>query len=164
MFKIFFSRRHCKSLPKNAENFNLKVKNLCHLWNSFWSFKIIFEPKINLSALKELMLRPKNYFWFSDILADLHSHLKTKKRNLQFLPKISSNFEFSDVDIWPIGRKFWPKIFSSSILWPKKIWVEYDHCTSLKCKKTIPPPSNTFEGGGGVWFLLVTYPSNHLTC
>ena len=27
----FFSKKHCKSLPKNVENFDLKVKNTYHL-------------------------------------------------------------------------------------------------------------------------------------
>ena len=103
------------------------------------------------------MLRLKKFFWFSDILDDLHSHLKKKSRNLQFLPKISSNFEFSDVDIWP---KIVAKKFFSPILWPKKFWVIITQVSNVK--KPYPPLQTRLEGG--VWVLLVTYPSNHLTC
>jgi hypothetical protein len=63
------------------------------------SAKIIFEPKIDVRALKVLMLRLKNFFDFLTFWPTSTHISKKKSRNLQFLPKISSNFEFSDVDI-----------------------------------------------------------------
>ncbi len=140
--------------------FNLKVKIRITFEIHFLPFDIIFEPKITSRALKGLMLPLKSFFWFSDILTEFHPHLKKKNRILGFLPKISSNFEISDVDIWPkiwpIGQKFRPKTFVSPIFLPKKFWAKSDHCQRIKCKKTTHPPplEKGLEGGGGYWSLI----------
>ena len=123
--RFFSKKKHCKSLPKNAENFDLKVKNTFEI--HFWSFKIIFEPKINLSALKGPMVRLKNFFfWHFDQLPLTFE--KKKRRILQFWPKISSNSGISDVDIW---SKIWP-------IGPKKFGKKY----SSVLQKTPPPPTD----------------------
>ena len=45
---------------------------------NFLPFDIIFDPKIHFGALKELMLRLKIFFAYSDNFTDLHPHLKKK--------------------------------------------------------------------------------------
>ena len=105
----------------------------------------------------------ENFLRYSDILTDLHPHLKKKSQILEFLPKISSNFGISDLDIWP---KIWPigQKYSSALYSNQRIF-EFNTIIAKvsNVKKPYPPLATRFEGGGGS-VLLVTYPSNHLTC
>ena len=109
----------------------------------FWSFKIIFEPKINWSALKGLMLRLKIFF---DFLTFWPTSTHTWKKKIEFLDFCPKFLQILKFQMWifrrkfgrspAIGQKFRPKTFVSPIFLPKKFWAKSDDYQRIKCKKT----------------------------
>ena len=139
-------------------NFFWHLKNMNSLQNSFWAVQDYFWAQNYFKGFKRTNATTKIFFWFSDILTHFHPHLEKKNRILGFWPKISSNFEISDVNIWPkiwpIGQKFRPKTFVSPIFLPKKFWAKSDHYQRIKCKKPEPPQTRLGGGLGFYWSLI----------
>ena len=110
------------------------------------------------------MLRLKNFFWFPDILADLHSHLKKKAEICNFYLKFLQILNFQ---MWIFGRKFgrsaenFGQKYSSDLYSDQNNFELNTIITRVSnVKKPYTPLKRVWEGGS---VLLVTYPSNHLT-
>ena len=106
------------------------------------------------------MLRPKICFWYSDILTDLHPHLKEKKAEFwNFYLKCLQILEFQ---MWIFGRKFnrSAKNFCqnySSVLYSNQKNFEFNTIVAkvLNLKKPYAPPPPQTRLMGGVSVLLV---------
>ena len=113
------------------------------------------------------MLRLNFFFWYSDILTDLHSHLQKKKAEFwNFYLKFLQILEFQ---MWIFGRKFGRSVKNfgqkySSVLYANQNNFELNTIIAKVANVKKPYPLKRVWGGGGVSVLLVTYPSNPLTC
>ena len=150
-----------KSLPKIwifFLNFFWHLKNMNSLQNSFWAVQDQFWAQNYFKGFKRTNATTEIVFWFSDILTDFHPHLKKKNRILGFWPKISSNFEISDVniwpEIWPIGQKCRLKHWLVPYSYQNNFEQNPMITKELNVKKPCPPP-NVFGGGLGFYWSLI---------
>ena len=141
-------------------NFFSHLKNMNSLQNSFWAVQDHFWAQNYFECFKRTNATTEIFFLIFGHFDWFPPTLEKKKSNFGILPKISSNFEISDVgiwpNIWPIGQKFRPKTFVSPIFLPKKFWAKSDHYQRIKCKKTNPPPPSkrVWRGVGFYWSLI----------
>ena len=156
----FLLKKHGKSLPKKTReilNFFEKWKIRIIFEITFLPFDIIFDPQNHFGTLKELMLRLKNFFSYSDIFTDLYPHLKKKiaknaKNYRNFCKKMKFKMRFvAGNGIRP--AKIRPEGPLNPQESPCKILGSYLKNSWKKSKKTYPPPKkNPFLGGGGrIW-------------
>ena len=122
---------------------------------TFSPFNIIFEPKIHCGVLKEVMLRLKIFFSYSDIFTDLYPHLKKKIaknaknyrnfcKKMKFKMRLVAGNGIRPAKIRPEG----PLNPQES---PCKILGSYLKNSWKKSKKTYPPQKTPlFFLGGGV--------------
>ena len=122
---------------------------------NFLPFNIIYGPKTYFGALKELMLRPKSFFYYSDIFTDLHLHLKKKIaknakncrnfwKKMKFEMRLVAGNGIRPAKIWPEGPLN-PQESSCKISWSqlKNSWKN--------SPKTYPPPKKSPFGGRRIW-------------
>ena len=153
----FFSKSTVNPYRKKSG----KILNFFEKWKIriifeiiFSPFHIIFEPKIHCGALKEVILRLKFFFSYSDIFTHLHPHLKKKiaknaknyknfRKKMKFKMRLVAGNGIRPEKIRPEGPLN-PQESSCKILW------SHLKNSRKKSPKTYPPQKKPpFWGGVG---------------